>query len=259
MYVIDHESLRRNNLGGWEYSGQPAYNLDGHPYRYNEGIDRFFGNQMGYWPLVEPLLNKLISPVVKSPGITSIAPAIRTYSKATHPWEAAIQIIGGRVVDPQSFPFTQAGFQSYLDATGVKHFSAKEMTTPNHIGLAHRTGFSIFLPPYKWWPRGAALAKLADMLRDLVNRPVRMRNWWRPEKYNKLVGGAKSSDHILAEGVDLDYGTREGRRKAEKFLKDFREQNPWLGMSLGLGARTTHVGLLTKRGKRTWTYKSYRS
>ena len=256
MYVKNNISERRQKLWSGNSPDQQLYNLDRHLYQWNERIDNF-GNRIGYWSYVEPLLRRRKSGVIKDARITPIAPATGASDKAMGPWETAVQIFGGRVVDPKSFPFSQSGFQSYLDATGVKYFSSKEMTMPHRVAKANKAGFSILLPPYKWWPRGAALAKLADILRNLVNRPVRMRNWWRPTEYNQLVGGAKNSDHIPAKGIDLDYQNRGDRRKAEKFLMNFRKQNPWIQMSLGLGARTTHIGLLTKRGERTWTYKSY--
>jgi len=180
------------------------------------------------------------------------------YDPAVHPWSAAIQLFGGQVVDPAGYPRTAAGFQDYLNATGVQYFPAAEMLTPHRKSTARRLGYSILLPKHDWWPRGAALAKLADKLRALVGRPVRMRNWWRPSDYNKAVGGASASDHINALSVDLDYGSANDRRAAERMLKQLRSDNSWLRMSLGLGNVTTHVGLLSSRGERTWHYKSYR-
>jgi hypothetical protein len=84
-----------------------------------------------------------------------------------------------------------------------------------------------------------------------------MRNWWRPADYNKAVGGATGSDHIEASGVDLDYASRDDRRKAQHVLEKLQAEHDWLRMSLGLGGVTTHVGILTPRGARTWYYKSY--
>ena len=44
------------------------------------------------------------------------------------------------VTDPAAFPMTQDGFQRYLDAVGVRHFSAREMLTPNHPDKAAALG-----------------------------------------------------------------------------------------------------------------------
>lgn len=155
---------------------------------------------------------------------------------------------------------TLDGFQSYLDDTGVDHFSAKEMTRPHHPDVAERLGYAEFLPPHSWWPRGAALALLADVLRQAVGEPVHMRNWWRPQPYNSdsTVGGASDSDHIIAAGVDLDYRSAESRRTAEGILRRYYETESWLELSLGLGNRTTHVGMLSPQGSRDGTYSSYR-
>jgi hypothetical protein len=187
------------------------------------------------------------------------ATALSSPMEPPGPWSWAIAFFGGKLVDPDVFPHSAEGFQQFLDATGIKRFTAKEMLTPHRRAIARRFGYSILLPDKAWWPRGAALAALADQLRALVGRPIRMRNWWRPRDYNKAVKGARTSDHIWAFGVDLDYQSAGDRRKAEAYLKEVRRANPWLEMSLGLGNRTTHVGLLSKRGERTWHYKSYRA
>ena len=86
-----------------------------------------------------------------------------------------------------------------------------------------------------------------------------IRNWWRPEDYNRQPGvdGASGSDHITATALDLDYASPSLRAKAEEFLRSLQARTPWLNMSLGLGASTTHVGLLSPRGHRQWFYAGY--
>ena len=178
-------------------------------------------------------------------------------SPFTDPMERAINHLGGIIFDPEAYDLTVEGFQEYLDATGVEHFSAEEMTRPNHPKIAKKYSYDHFLPKYEWWPRGAALGLLADKIRDLVGESVRMRNWWRPKDYNKDVGGAANSDHITAHGIDLDYKSADSRRKAEKWLLDLDNNESWLQLSRGLGGRTTHVGILSPKGRRKWFYKSY--
>ncbi|WP_372366053.1 D-Ala-D-Ala carboxypeptidase family metallohydrolase [Candidatus Uabimicrobium sp. HlEnr_7] len=171
-------------------------------------------------------------------------------------FENVIRKLGGSVVKPTMFPKTVDGFQMYLDAVGVRYFSAKEMTRPNHPDIARQCGFNNLLPSHGDWAKGAALALLADKLRALVNEPVKMRNWWRPSCYNEKVGGAKGSDHVQAFAVDLDFRSAKSRAKAQGYLC----ANYWssdLQLSIGLGGVTIHLGILSPKGKRNWKYKSY--
>jgi hypothetical protein len=170
----------------------------------------------------------------------------------------AIRIFGGKAVNPSDYSLNLEGFQKYLDDTGVIYFTAKEMITPRNRTLARKFGYENFLPKHEWWPRGAALAKLADHCRFVAASPVTMRNWWRPKGYNEAVGGAAGGDHPTAHAVDLDYQSMQARCAAESMLKTYRATWPWLKMSLGLGYRTTHVGLMSPRGERWWPYKSYK-
>lgn len=169
-------------------------------------------------------------------------------------YERAIADFGGSVVDPTGYPMTVDGFARYLDDTGVEHFTASEMTTPNHRDVAARLGYEVFLPPHGWWPRGAALALLADRLRDLVAESVAMRNWYRPQPYNDhpTVGGSTESDHIIAAGVDLDYRSAAAYSTAVEELRRLQRTEPWLELSLGEYGRATHVGIASPNGQRTW-------
>jgi hypothetical protein len=153
-----------------------------------------------------------------------------------------------------------AGFQEYLAATGVRTVSAAELTRPNHPGVAARLGFDDFLPPQSWWQRGAALALLIQELRSVVHEPLYVRNWWRPASYNSdpAVGGARNGDHPTANAVDLDYASRAGRMRAERWLRALDRSTRWLQLSMGLGDRTTHVGIGSAKGRREWHYAGWR-
>jgi hypothetical protein len=188
-----------------------------------------------------------------------INPPMRCDQQVGDTFDRAIEHFDGTTVNPTDYPVTIEGFQSYLDDVGVEHFSAKEMTRPHHPSVAQSLGFSEFLPPHRWWNRGAALALLGDQLRERVDEPVFMRNWWRPRPYNdsSAVSGAPDSDHLIASAVDLDYRSVASRRVAESHLRLLYEDEPWVVLSLGLGNRTTHVGMLSPRGQRVWTYPSY--
>jgi hypothetical protein len=171
----------------------------------------------------------------------------------------AIQQLGGSAASLAAYPNTVEGFTSYLKACGLSGVSARELTTPNHPEVAARLGFRNFLPPKAWWPRGASLALLAQSIRAKTSGPVHIRNWWRPAAYNSdpRVGGAKNGDHPTANALDLDYSNVADRMRAETFLRRLDARCPWLGLSLGLGAQTIHVGIGSPRGHREWHYAGY--
>lgn len=174
-------------------------------------------------------------------------------------YDRAIQQLGGTVVRAGAYPATIAGFGAFLKDSGVKRVTAAEMTEPNHPEIAAKYGFRDFLPPQSWWSRGAALALVTQAIDNITSATVRVRNWWRPTAYNadKGVGGAKNGDHPTANAVDLDYQSVGDRMKAERFLRGLNSRFPWMRLSLGLGAETTHVGIDSPRGHREWHYAGW--
>lgn len=172
----------------------------------------------------------------------------------------SIEQLGGKIVDISAYPATVAGFEQYLLASGVKALTAGELTRPNHAEVAARLGFQAFLPPKEWWARGAALALLTQSMETATHAAARVRNWWRPAAYNldPSVGGAKNGDHPTANALDLDYGSAIDRMKAEAFFRGLQKRFPWMQLSFGLGAQTTHIGLGSPRGHREWHYAGWR-
>jgi hypothetical protein len=181
-------------------------------------------------------------------------------ARADNVYIRAIATLRGVPVDPGRFPHTVDGFAGYLRAVGVRSVSAEDLTTPNHPDVAARLGFTAFLPERNWWPRGAALALVAQRVRELTGEQVRIRNWWRPQTYNldPVVGGARNGDHPTANAIDIDFHSRGARVLAEQWLRSLARKNPWLGISLGLGDRTAHVGIGSPKGKREWHYAGWR-
>lgn len=157
----------------------------------------------------------------------------------------AIRFFGGTVVDPSRYAATVDGFGQFLSDSGVKHFSAREMTTPHNATAAQRAGTPLLLPSREWWHRGAALALAADHLRRLVGRPVVMRNWWRPRPYDVLVGGSGGGDHVTAHAVDLDFPDVTAKARALEEIERIGRAERRLLLSIGRypGSRSIHVGI----------------
>jgi hypothetical protein len=183
-----------------------------------------------------------------------------------------IEHFGGTAANAFDYDDDVMGFQAYLDDVGVQYFSANEIVTPNSPSAAAQCGYMILLPTRGEWEKIGALALMADQLRALVGEPVLMRNWWRPDCYNELVGGAAGGDHPDADAVDLDFQSATSRAAAQQYLcnnywaedivpaEDIApgsDLDPRLNMSVGLGGVTIHLGVLSANGRRFWKYGSY--
>lgn len=143
---------------------------------------------------------------------------------------------------------------AFLGASGVRHFTAREVARPHNARAATRLGYKNLDPGSELWPRVGAVLLLCDVCRDAASSPVRLRNLWRPDDYNAAVGGSVDSDHIHCLGADLDFRTADACRRAEGAVRALHERYPQLRISLGIGRKSLHVGLLTRRGTRTWGY-----
>ena len=87
---------------------------------------------------------------------------------------------------------------AYLQAHGVEHFSAREILT------LRRAGVTVDAPPRSWWPRIIPTLELAEMLRAEVGHPLIVGNGYRPNPWNRKVGGARRSPHLFFRALDLD-------------------------------------------------------
>ena len=47
------------------------------------------------------------------------------------------------------------------------------------------------------------LAENLQVLRDLIEKPIRINSAYRHREYNKKVGGAKNSQHLTASAADI--------------------------------------------------------
>jgi len=185
-------------------------------------------------------------------------------------WLKAADALGITLPDSTVYEHTLSGLVAYMAAAGVQYFSAEEVARP------FRKWPALLLPPTYAWIGIAVLGTIADRLRELVGRPVKLRNWWRPEDYNEMVKGAEYSDHLWACAIDLDFTGMWwtavfARRKAQRWLRSTfggilirQDVNgkpliPAIYYSLGIGWRTLHVGLFAPRtlkvGRhRRWKY-----
>lgn len=156
-------------------------------------------------------------------------------------------------------PWDRREYARYLDDNFIEFFSIDEVITPRDKQKAASVGFDELIPPPHLWPWSLLVLRIGDRMRELVNAPIKLRNLYRPQSYNSLVASSGvDSDHPNACSGDFDFKTENHRRDAEQLIRDLSKNHPELKLSLGMGGRTLHVGVLSPKGHRSWFYDSYK-
>lgn len=140
-----------------------------------------------------------------------------------------------------------------LASAGITSFSAAEVTK-----MRKTPGPSYAVPPRSYWPRMITTLQLVQRIRDDWGRPISVYNGYRPEDYNKAVGGAKGSRHQWFEAVDLlPQGDRDdfAQLVATYYVREGSAQNMGFGV-YGKPGRVTGVHVDT-HGKRKWGEAGY--
>jgi uncharacterized protein YcbK (DUF882 family) len=57
--------------------------------------------------------------------------------------------------------------------------------------------------PAEYLPNVISLAKNLQVLRDTLKKPVTINSGYRSPDYNKKIGGASKSQHLLAKAADI--------------------------------------------------------
>ena len=142
---------------------------------------------------------------------------------------------------------------AYLRAHGILHFSAKEILTLRRLGV------TVDAPPRDWWPRMIPTLELAEMLRAEVGHPLVVGNGYRPNPYNRQVGGARRSQHLFFRALDLDLpksnkSSKDQRRFYEAAGSIYLDHGDAYKMGLGLYRlhKGTRVHVDTGYRKRAW-------
>ena len=177
------------------------------------------------------------------------------------PWEYVREI--GKSSDIDDY---LGALNRYLDAIGVRRFSALEVSTPSASSQAiakktdpkesiHNGKFVLVIPVWLWQPLGA-VTLLADEIRTAHGAPVVCRNSTRPWWINQHIAASGiASDHPQTAALDLDLskgGDAEAAHARAEELYD--EHARTLEPSLGLGPNVIHFGIHSPHGRRRWRY-----
>ncbi len=194
-------------------------------------------------------------------------------------YKSRIESLGGSSIYPYSkdFPETLVGFQKFLQLSGIKNFTAHEVSEGS-ASILKTCGISNLMPPKSCWIRGAVLFLHAEEIRKAIgNYPLSVGSWYRSQCYNKELSKknvkvAPKSDHLLAKAVDLFYAGKSGRVNVRKKIQGYICKKYWKNplytslnledgtvpnISVGIGNTSIHLGVDSPRGRRSWLYKSY--
>jgi len=61
--------------------------------------------------------------------------------------------------------------------------------------------------------------KCFDPIREFYGKPLKVSSFFRCEKLNKLVGGAKTSQHVKGQAIDIDAGSKIENKKLFEWAK----------------------------------------
>lgn len=77
------------------------------------------------------------------------------------------------------------------------------------------------------------LCENLQVLRDLLGKPIRVISGYRSPKYNRRIGGARRSQHMLAKAADIKVAgmtPAEVKAEIEKLIKDGKMMKGGVGL-----------------------------
>ena len=141
------------------------------------------------------------------------------------------QEANGLAVDGICGPKTWAVLQAE-DEPGTEHFKLRE--------FACRDGSAV---PRAYWGNVRALMAELEKIRGVWGRPIVINSGYRTKTYNQQCGGAKASQHLTANAVDI---TVQGVAPSKVYAKlDAMYPNQGLGKYAGF----THLDLRGYRAR----------
>lgn len=103
--------------------------------------------------------------------------------------------------------------------------------------------------PAELIPNVIELARNLQVLRDEIKEPVRINSGYRHKAYNKKIGGAPSSQHILAKAADITAKSYTPKQLAAVVEKLIREKKLWFG---GVGVYPGFIHVDIRKNKARW-------
>lgn len=90
---------------------------------------------------------------------------------------------------------------------GSAYFTDEELT---HSATAQARGVANEPSPEAWGKLRALVRHILDPARKAFGKPIRINSGYRSERVNRLVGGARGSQHTLGEAADITSSDNPG-------------------------------------------------
>lgn len=102
--------------------------------------------------------------------------------------------------------------------------------------------------PDKYLPNVIKLAENLQILRDDIGESIHINSSYRPEDYNKKIGGAKNSQHLTASAADItakSFTPKQLAARVEKLIAAGKLSFGGLGIYPGF----IHVDIRKKKAR----------
>lgn len=142
-------------------------------------------------------------------------------------------------------PFDRTAFDAHINALGLKYFTPWEILRPT--GNVSR-GVRNTPPPRALWSNIDATIKIVDELRHRLGVPITINSSYRNPAYNRAVGGAKASQHLRFNALDIR-SPKASPLKIWTELKKMRDAGMFKG---GLSLYPTFVHIDTCGKNKNW-------
>ena len=148
-----------------------------------------------------------------------------------------------------------AKLEAFIDSLGLRHFKGRELT-PYWSRI--RKGVTNSVPPQRLWTNIVETLVVLDEIRERLGKPITLTSTYRSPEYNKAVGGARFSQHLLFNAIDLQArgATPYDVEQVAKSLRGKRFRDPETGKTFvfrgGIGRYPTFVHIDTRGHDADW-------
>ena len=132
-----------------------------------------------------------------------------------------------------------------LKYEGIKYFTASEVLFKGKTNAGINVNKD---PKLRLVTNIIPTLKVLDLLREEIGEPIEILSGYRNIKYNRVVGGARNSQHLSFRAIDFKCKNKTPNELAEILLR-YRDEGLFKG---GIGVYKTFVHLDTRGENITW-------